>query len=46
MDPAELDAEDAFGHPVLPDAVRDASWLDDEDDEDDEDDLDEDDVDV
>ncbi|RDH97359.1 hypothetical protein DEU32_10746 [Curtobacterium sp. AG1037] len=43
MDPAELDAEDAFGHPVLPDAVRDASWLDDEDDLDD---LDEDDVDV
>ncbi|WP_269145912.1 hypothetical protein [Curtobacterium sp. C1] len=41
MDPADLDAEDAFGHPVLPDAVRDASWLDD-----DEDDLDEDDVDV
>lgn len=41
MDPAELDAEDAFGHPVLPDAVRDATWLDD-----DEDDLDEDDVDV
>ncbi len=40
MDPAELDAEDAFGHSVLPDAVRDASWLDDEDD------LDEDDVDV
>ena len=40
MDPAELDAEDAFGHPVLPDPVRDASWLDDEDD------LDEDDVDV
>ncbi|MCS5486041.1 hypothetical protein NY588_02695 [Curtobacterium flaccumfaciens pv. beticola] len=43
MDPAELDAEDAFGHSVLPDAVRDASWLDDEDDLDD---LDEDDVDV
>ncbi|GAA3332557.1 hypothetical protein [Curtobacterium citreum] len=43
MDPADLDAEDAFGHPVLPDAVRDASWLDDEDDLDD---LDEDDVDV
>ncbi|MGW8429897.1 hypothetical protein ACWGJ9_02105 [Curtobacterium citreum] len=41
MDIADLDAEDAFGHPVLPDAVRDASWLDD-----DEDDLDEDDVDV
>lgn len=43
MNPAELDAEDAFGHPVLPDAVRDASWLEDEDDLDD---LDEDDVDV
>ncbi|MDK8171890.1 hypothetical protein QP735_05040 [Curtobacterium citreum] len=43
MDPADLDAEDAFGHSVLPDAVRDASWLDDEDDLDD---LDEDDVDV
>ncbi|GGL85454.1 hypothetical protein GCM10009706_25130 [Curtobacterium citreum] len=43
MDPAELDAEDAFGHSVLPDAVRDASWLEDEDDLDD---LDEDDVDV
>lgn len=40
MDPAELDAEDAFGHSVLPDAIRDATWLDDEDD------LDEDDVDV
>ncbi len=43
MDPADLDAEDAFGHSVLPDAVRDASWLDDEDDLDD---LDEDAVDV
>jgi len=34
-DPAETDPEDAFGHPALPDPVRDAVWTDgDEDDQD------------
>lgn len=34
-DPADLDPEDAFGHPVLGDPARDEHWVDGDGDEDD-----------
>ncbi|WP_181429251.1 hypothetical protein [Curtobacterium sp. MCSS17_008] len=32
-EPADLDPEDAFGHSVLPDPLRDAVWSDEDDDD-------------